>query len=95
MDEIEIDGGDGNMHGHGSFMPFNSALPINLAHITFRVDKAQLDAIAARLHSPNIPFGNCLHGRPPRIPTVRFVMPGPPLTIERPRFPSTRSFSNP
>lgn len=62
MDEPKADGADGDMYridfGHGSFVLFNPAETIDLAHVAFRVDKAQFDAIAERLRSRSIPFGN-------------------------------------
>jgi len=62
MDEPAADGADGDMYRldftHGTFVLFNPAETIDLAHVAFRVGKEQFDAIVGRLRGLGVPFGN-------------------------------------
>jgi catechol 2,3-dioxygenase-like lactoylglutathione lyase family enzyme len=62
LNEPVVDGADGDMYrldlAHGAFVLFNPAETINLAHVAFRVSRAQFAAIVERMQSLGIPFGN-------------------------------------
>jgi catechol 2,3-dioxygenase-like lactoylglutathione lyase family enzyme len=57
-----VDGVDGDMSrrdfGHGTFVLFNPAEIIDLAHVAFRVSEEQFDTIVGRLHNLGVSVGN-------------------------------------
>lgn len=62
MEPPIVDGAEGDMYrlnfGYGTFILFNPAETITLAHVAFRVSKSHFDTIVERLRSLGIAFGN-------------------------------------